>query len=1017
MRMNLSEWALKHPAIIVYFMLVLAISGVWSYQNLGRAEDPDFTMKVMLVKTLWPGATSRQVADLVTERIEKKLQETPDIDVSWSYSKPGESVVFLLLKDHVRAAQAAEAWYQVRKKLDDMHHTFPEGVIGPFSNDEFGDTFGNIIAFTGDGFDISQLRVAVDRISKEVWLLPDVKKVELLGVQPERIYVEVSHAKLASLGLNPMLVFDVLQRENAMTPSGYIDTDTDRVQLRLSSDFESIEHIREIGINIGGRSFRLGDIANVTRGLVEPPEPQFRFNGQAAIGLSISMRDGGDVIKLGANVHQLIERVQAELPRGLDLHVVSDQPEIVRKSINQFVQSLLEAVIIVLGVSFLSLGMRTGMVVALSIPLVLLATFTCMKIFDLNLQRISLGALIIALGLLVDDAIIAVEMMVVKLEEGWDRFKAATFAFESTALPMLTGTLITIAGFLPVGFANSATAEYCFSIFAVVAISLLVSWVVAVLFTPYLGFKILPASMQKTHHESAYHTPFYSGLRSLIELCLQYRFAVIVITAVAFGASVMAFKHVIQNQFFPSSDRLELLVDLTLQQGASVKATTEQAARIEKLLLDDEDVDHFVSYIGSGTTRFYLAIDQQLVNDNYAQFVVMTKGVEARERVRKRLEAAADEQFAEARVRVQRLENGPPVGFPVQFRVSGPDFNKIREIAAQVALVVRAHPYAKDVHMNWNEMSKQLNLEIDQHKARALGLSSQQIASSLNMLLVGNRITQLREGDQLIDVVGRVVEQERTLINTLPDMNIQTRSGKYVPLSQVANISFNLEEGIIWRYNRQPTITVRSDVKDGKQAVDVDRELDAQLNELRKSLPSGYSIAMGGSVEESSKGEVSIMAVMPVMIIAIITLLIFQLQNISQTLMVLITAPLGLIGVALALVLFNAPMGFVANLGVIALSGMIMRNSVILVDQIEKDKISGKSPWDAIVESTVRRFRPIMLTALAAILAMIPLTRSIFWGPMAMAIMGGLLVATLLTVLFLPALYAAWYRVRPPARG
>ncbi|HET8705667.1 MAG TPA: efflux RND transporter permease subunit, partial [Pseudomonadales bacterium] len=791
-----------------------------------------------------------------------------------------------------------------------------------------------------------------------------------------------------------------------------IDTDTDRFQLRLSNDFATIENIREIGINIGGKTFRLGDIAQVSRGLADPPEPRFRYNGQDAIGLSISMRDGGDVIKLGANVHDLVERIKGELPRGLDLHVVSDQPEIVRTSINQFVKSLLEAVVIVLGVRFLSLGLRTGMVVALSIPLVLLATFTCMKLFGVNLQRISLGALIIALGLLVDDAIIAVEMMVVKLEEGWDRFKAATFAFESTAVPMLTGTLITIAGFLPVGFANSATAEYCFSIFAVVAISLLISWVVAVLFTPYIGFKILPSHFANVNHAGAYNTPFYNKLRSLLELCLRYRYVVILITVASFVLSILGFKYIIQTQFFPSSDRVELLVDLTLPQGASIKATTEEASRMEKILANDPDIAHFVSYIGSGTTRFYLAIDQQLVNDNYAQFVIVTKDVEARERLRMRLDGLADEQFPQTRIRVQRLENGPPVGFPVQFRVSGPDFNTIRDIAAKVALIVREHPYAKDVNLNWNEMSKQLKLDVDQHKARALGLSSQQIAASLNMLLNGSSITQLREGDQLIDVVGRVVEQERAMITTLPDINIHTQSGKYVPLSQVANISFGMEEGIIWRFNRMPTITVRSDIKDGVQAVDVDHQLDAKMESLRQQLPPGYSIEMGGAVEESSKGEESIKAVMPVMVLVIITLLILQLQNISQTIIVLITAPLGLIGVAMALIAFNAPMGFVANLGVIALSGMIMRNSVILVDQIEKDKIAGKSAWDAIVESTVRRFRPIMLTALAAILAMIPLTRSIFWGPMAMSIMGGLLVATLLTVLFLPALYAAWYRVR-----
>lgn len=1011
MRVNLSEWALKHPASIVYFMLVLSVSGIWAYMNLGRAEDPDFTMKIMLVKSVWPGATSKQVAELVTERVEKKLLETPGVDILKSYSKPGESVIFVQLKEYIRGRDVSDAWYQVRKKLNDMSHSFPEGVRGPFVNDEFGDTFGNIIAFTGDGFDINQLRIAADRISKEVWRIPDVKKVELLGVQSERIYVEVSHAKLASLGLDPATIFDVLQRENAMTPSGFINTNSDKFQLRLSNDFETIENIREIGLNIGGRTFRLGDIADIRRGLVEPPEPRFRFNGQDAIGLAISMQQGGDVIKLGENVNNLVNRIKSELPQGLDTNVVSDQPTIVKRSINEFVKSLAEAIVIVLAVSFLSLGLRTGMVVALSIPIVLLVTFTLMKIFDINLQRVSLGALIIALGLLVDDAIIAVEMMVVKLEEGWDRVKAATFAFESTAIPMLTGTLVTVAGFLPIGFARSSSSEYCFSIFAVVTIALLISWIVAVLFTPYIGFKILPASMVKVQHGNVYDTPFYKALKQLVERCLRYRKTVIGFTLVCFVLSMLGFKFLIQSQFFPSADRPELLVDLTLPQGASLKATTEQAEQIEQLLLKETGIDHFVTYVGSGTTRFYLAIDQQFVNDNYAQFVVLTKNIEAREQVRNHLESIAGDLFPQSRVRVQRLENGPPVGFPVQFRISGADFNTIRSIAAQVAFVLRQNPYSKDVQLDWNEMTKQLKLDIDQNKARALGLSSQQIATALNSLLVGSTITQLREGDQLIDVVGRVVEPERTMITTLPDINIHTQSGKYVPLSQVATISFELEEGIIWRRNRVPTITVRTDVKDGLQAVEMTKQVDLQINELRAKLPDGYSIEIGGVIEESGKGERSIMAILPLMAIVTITLLIFQLQSISQTIIVLITAPLGLIGVAIALIVFSAPMGFVANLGVIALSGMIMRNSVILVDQIEQDKRAGKSDWDAIVDSTVRRFRPIMLTALAAILAMIPLTHSIFWGPMAMAIMGGLLVATLLTILFLPALYAAWYKV------
>ncbi|MBS1191077.1 MAG: acriflavin resistance protein [Rhodocyclaceae bacterium] len=1019
---NLSAWALRHQSMVLYLMVVLLIGGVLSYFKLGRAEDPDFTFKVMFVRTFWPGATTREVEQQVTERLEKKLQETPWVDVLRSYSKPGESMVFVLLKDYTPPKEVPDAWYQVRKKIADIRHTLPAEVQGPFFNDEFGDTFGIIYALTGDGFSLAELRSRADTISRELLRLPDVKKVDLLGVQEEKIYVEISHAKLATLGLDPNLIIQTLQSQNAMTPGGQFDTADDRVYLRVSGDFENVEHIRDIGIRANGRNFRLGDIARVYRGYADPPSPRFRWRGQEAIGVALAMAKGGNVQALGQGLEKEIARIRAELPAGIELQQVSNQPAVVDRAVSEFMATLAEALVIVLAVSFLSLGLRTGMVVALSIPLVLAATFLAMKSSGIDLQRISLGALIIALGLLVDDAIIAVEMMVVKMEQGWDRFKAATFAYTSTAFPMLTGTLVTAAGFMPVGFARSAAGEYTFSIFAVVTIALLVSWVVAVVFTPYIGYRLLdPAKLKEklARHgtDDIYGTPFYRRFRALVTWCVARRWTVIGITLAIFVASIAAFNLGVEKQFFPSSNRPELLVDLWLPQGSSIKATEREARRVEALLDKDEAVAHYVDYIGSGSPRFYLPLDQQMPNDNFAQFVVTTHGDESREALLARLKDRFETGFPLLRARVLRLENGPPVGFPVQFRVLGPEPAKLRSIAAQVAEVMRANPHTRDVHLDWNEMAKQVKLEVDQDKARALGLSSQELSAYLNTLLAGLAVTQFREGDRLIDVVGRAEEKERLKLSALQDLNIHTRDGRYVPLAQVATISSEMEEGIVWRRNRQPTITVRADLRDKTQAPVVSKQIEPALAQLQENLAAaygpGYRIETGGAIEESAKAEASIQAVMPLMIVTVFTLLMLQLQSFQRTLMVVLTAPLGLIGVTLSLLIFHTPFGFVAQLGVIALAGMIMRNSVILVDQIEQDIAEGKAPWEAVIDSTVRRFRPIMLTALAAILAMIPLSRSVFWGPMAIAIMGGLLVATVLTLLFLPALYAAWYKVKP----
>ena len=1018
---NLSAWALTHQQMVLYLIIVLMAAGVLSYFKLGRAEDPDFTFKVMVVRTLWQGASAEEVEHKLTERIEKKLQETAWVDIVRSASKPGESLVFVLLKDYTPKTEVPEAWRQVRKKLDDIRHTLPAGVQGPFPNDEFGDVLINVFALTGDGFDLADLRREADRMALELRSVPDVKRVELIGVQDEKIYIDVAPQRLASLGISVAQISDALNKRNAVAPAGFVETGTERVRLRVSGAYESVEQIRDTDLLVNGKHLRLGDIARVTRGVVDPAAPQMRVAGQPAIGIGVIMTKGGNVIQLGDNLRKTMHELTAASPRGIEMHVIADQPEVVKGSIHLFENSLTEAILIVLAVSFISLGWRTGTMVALSIPLVLAITFFLMKIFGIDLQRISLGALVIALGLLVDDAIIAAEMMVVKMEQGWDRFKAATFAYTSTAFPMLTGTLITAAAFTPVGFSKSAASEYTISIFQVVTIALLTSWIVAVVFTPYLGFKILDpkklVARAQRHGEDIYDTPFYRRFRALVTWCLHHRWRVIAATVLIFIVSMVAFGKFVQQQFFPAASRLELMIDVWLPQGASLKATGREVERIEQLLKNDPAVNHYSSYVGNGSPRFFLSLDQQLFADNFGQFVIVTKNLEGRESLKKRLEerfASAD--FSQLRVRVVRLENGPPIGYPVQFRVMGEDVPTVRRLAEQVSELMRANTHLQNVNFDWNEKVKSVAVEIDQDRARQMGTSSQEVARALQTWLNGVALTQYREDDQLIDVVWRGdANQETRSLQRLPDLDIPLADGRHIPLAQVAKLVPVQEEGIIWRRNRLPTMTVRADMADSVQPATVSAQLNRELDKLRTSLPAGYHIEMGGSVEESAKGETAIAAVVPMMLVGVITLLMIQLQSISRTVMVLLTAPLGLIGVAFALLLFQVPFGFVANLGFIALAGMIMRNSVILVDQIRQDEDAGKSQWEAIIGATVRRFRPIMLTASAAILAMIPLTRQVFWGPMAVSIMGGLVVATLLTCLFLPALYAAWYRVKAPS--
>ncbi|MDQ2694265.1 MAG: efflux RND transporter permease subunit [Pseudomonadota bacterium] len=1012
---NLSAWALNHQPLIRFFIVITLLSGLYAYFTLGRMEDPEITIKGLIIQVYWPGATAREMALQVTDELEKKLQETPGLDYLSSYTKPGESTILVGLAEWVPPADVPKSWAKVRDLMDDVRPLLPQGIFGPFFNDQFGEVFGSIYAFTGEGFDHAELRRHVERARQELLRVDTVSRVDILGVQDEKIYVEVSDNKLASLGLSPLPLFSALQEQSALEPAGTVTTASDRVWARVSGTFDSLDSIRDLGLAANGHIFRLGDIASVRRTYEDPPAYTFRYNGQPAIALAISMRKGGDIIALGRNLDARLAELRADLPLGIDYHKVSDQPRVVQESIDEFMQTFLEALAIVMAMSFFSLGLRTGLVVALCIPLVLALTFLIMKITGLDLQRISLGSLVVSLGLLVDDAIIAVEMMALKLEEGYDRFRAATFAYESTAFPMLTGTLITVAGFLPIALAQSNAGEYTFSIFAVVGIALLTSWVVAVLFTPYIGYRLLPEHKTVHDEQVIYSGPFYRAFRRLVEWCLRWRWLVIVLTVAAYGTSLWAFQFVPQ-QFFPSSARPELLVDMWLPEGSSFAATETQVAKLEKALQGDDNIINYASFVGGGAPRFYLPMDLQLRAVNFAQIIIMTKGGEAREAVLDKLQKLFDEDFPRVRGRVTRLENGPPVGYPVQFRVVGEDPEVLRRIATEVAVVMRDNPYTRNVNNDWNERIKVVRLEVDQDKARALGMSSLDLARNLNLLLSGLRVTQYREGDQLIDVIIRARPEEGDRLSRLRELNVHTRDGRFVPVGNLARISYALEDGVIWRRNRFPAITVRADIVDGVQAPDVSNRIEAEMADLRGLLPPGYRIEVAGTLESSQKSQGSIFAGMPVMLAVVLTLLMLQLHSFSRTVLVLLTAPLAMIGVSLFLLAFQMPFGFVAMLGVIALSGMIMRNAVILLDQIEQDRSQGIDPWEAVVGSTVRRFRPIMLTAITAVVGMVPLVQSLFWAPMAVAVMGGLLVATLVTLLFLPALYAVWFRVRKPKR-
>ena len=1015
-RFNLSEWAVTHQPMVLFLIIATMVIGVFSFSRLGRLEDPTFEVPQMTAIVAWPGATAEEVQDQVLNRIERKLQELDQFDYVRSFARQGYGGITLWMKGGSSKEELDRAWYQVRKKIGDVRQEFPEGVRGPFFNDEYSDRYSVLYALSAPELSMAELLTVTEAVKRRFQSVPGAGKVDVLGKQAERVYVEVSTRRLAALGIPPSAVFDALARQNLVAPAGSSDTPHDRVQVRVDGRLSGVKDVENVTLEVAGQVLRLADVATVRSGYEDPPSMTIRHNGVPVLAIGVKLQRNGNVMAFGQAMQARLDEVRRELPVGVEIQQYADQPRVVGESIWEFERAFLEALAIVLAVSFLFLGWRTGIVVAASVPLVLGLVSAVMYAAGWNLDRISLGALIIALGLLVDDAIIAVEMMVVKLEEGWDRVRAATYAYTSTAFPMLTGTLVTAAGFMPVGFAKSISGQYAGGIFWVVGVSLILSWLVAVVFTPYLGIKLLPRTLGHGGHHDVYDRPLYHRLRRLIDWAVRQRFIVLGVTVlllVAAGAGMTK----VQQQFFPTAARPELLAELRMREGASLAATEQQVKRLEAILAQDPDIEYFTAYTGAGTPIFYLSIQAELPNPGFAQVVIKTAGIEQRERVRARLMALFDEGevLPDVRARVLRLEFGPPVGFPVQFRVIGPDPAVVREIAYRVRDAVRQSPLVRDTQLDWNEQVRSMRVVVDQDKARQLGLTTADIQGLVQTTLDGSPVTQIRRGEELVDVVVRATPEERRGIGQLGDLQVFTRSGVTVPLSQVARIEPTFEEPVLWRRNRDMALTVRSDLADGVQGPYATTQIRPSLQPIIESLPAGYRIEEGGAIEESDKANVALFAVFPAMFAVTLALLMIQLQSFSRMFMVFLTSPLAIIGVVPALLAFRAPFGFVALLGVIALGGMIMRNAIILVDQIDQDIGRGAAPWSAIVEATVRRSRPVVLTAAAAVLAMIPLTRSVFWGPMAISIMGGLVVATALTLVFVPALYAAWFKVRREA--
>ncbi|MBB3610376.1 efflux RND transporter permease subunit [Rhizobium sp. BK602] len=1005
---NLSDWALEHRSMVWYFMIVFILAGTFSYLGLGREEDPSFTIKTMVIQAQWPGASAEEVTKQVTDRIEKKLEELESLDYTRSETVAGQTTIFVNLLPTTKAKNVESTWVRVRNMIADIKGNFPSGVVGPFFNDRFGDVYGNIFAFTSDGLTQRQLRDRVEDARARILTVPNIGKVDIIGAQDEAVYLEFSTRKIAAMGIDRSAIISTLQAQNAVTQSGFVEAGPERIALRVGGQFSSEESLRSINLRVNDRFFPLTDVATIKRGYVDPPSSLFRVNGQPAIGVAIGMKQGANLLEFGKALEKKVDEIVDDLPIGVEVHRVSDQPAVVDEAVSGFTRALFEAIAIVLAISFISLGLRAGLVVAISIPLVLAITFVVMAYSGISLQRISLGALIIALGLLVDDAMIAVEMMVARLEVGDDLRKAATYVYTSTAFPMLTGTLVTVAGFIPIGLNDSAAGEFTFTLFVVIAVSLLVSWIVAVLFTPLLGVTILPKTMKKHHEKKGWFGSLFSRA---LTLALRFRWVTIALTVAAFGFSLFGMGYV-QQQFFPSSDRPELIVDWNLPHNSSITETNRQMAQFEReMLANNPGIDHWSSYIGQGAPRFILSFDVQTPDVTFGQTVIVTKGLDVRDKVQAELQDYLRKTFPGTDAFVKLLDIGPPVGKPVQYRISGPDIQKVRSVAQDFAGIMGASPSLTGIIFDWNEPARVVKVDVLQDKARQLGVSSEDIATALNGIVEGSTTTQIRDDIYLIDVIGRAQTAERGSIETLQNLQLPASNGKSVPLSAVATFRYELEQPTIWRRARIPTITIKAGVVGAIQPATVVQQLDEKVEQFKKTLPVGYSVVVGGAVEESAKAQGPIAAVAPMMIFIMATILMIQLQSFSRLFLVFAVAPTALIGVVAALLMSNAPLGFVAILGVLALIGILIRNSVILVVQIEHLRETGVSAWQAVIEATEHRMRPIMLTAAAATLALIPISREVFWGPMAYAMMGGIVVGTVLTLLFLPALYVAWFRI------
>ncbi|WP_137131013.1 efflux RND transporter permease subunit [Rhizobium sp. FY34] len=1007
-KFNLSDWALEHRSIVWYFIIAFSVAGMLAYLELGREEDPSFTVKTMVIQAQWPGASAEDVTEQVTDRIEKKLQELAALDYTRSVTQAGQTTVFVNLLASTKAKDVAPTWLVVRNMINDIRGNFPTGVQGPFFNDQFGDVYGNIYAFTASGLSQRELRDRVENARTKILTVPNVGKVDVIGAQDEVIYLEFSPQKLAALGIDSSIVITTLQAQNAVTQSGVMQSGPERIALRVGGSFTTEESLKAVNLRVNDRFFPLTDVAEIKRGYVDPATALFRYNGQPAIGLAIGMKPGANLLAFGEALDAKVERIARQMPAGVSISHVSDQPAVVEEAVSGFTRALFEAVVIVLAISFISLGIRAGLVVAISIPLVLAITFLVMQYSGISLQRISLGALIIALGLLVDDAMIAVEMMIARMEVGDSLRQAATYVYTSTAFPMLTGTLVTVAGFLPIAFNSSSAGEFTFTLFVVLATSLLASWVVAVVFTPLLGVTILPKTLKKHQdHKGRIERVFSVALR----FCLRWRWPTIIATLALFAASIFGLSAV-QQQFFPSSDRPELIVDWNLPQNSTIAETGRQMAKFETdKLSGNPDIDHWSSYIGQGAPRFILSYDVQDPSPAFGQTVIVTKSLEARDRIRSDLQVYLKATFPGTDAFVKLLDIGPPVGKPVQYRLSGPDPVTVRDHALKLATLMGEDPSLASIVMDWNEPARVVKMEVLQDKARDLGVTSQDIANVLNGVVQGTNVTQVRDGIYLVNVVGRAQDSDRSSIDTLLNLQIPNSSGQSIPLSSVATFRYDLEQPSISRRNRIPTITLKAGVVGPKQPATIVKELQPKIKAFAEELPDDYTVAIGGAVEQSAQSQAPIIQVVPVMLFVMATLLMVQLQSFHRLFLVFSIAPLALVGVVAALVLSRAPLGFVAILGVLALIGILIRNSVILIVQIEHLRAEGLSPFKAVIEATEHRMRPIMLTAAAATLGLIPIAREIFWGPMAYAMMGGIVVGTLLTLLFLPALYVTWFRI------